>query len=111
MTGLGRTLWERFFAWTYDRALRRAEESGLRRMRAELLSAARGRTLEVGAGTGLNLPHYPAAVTDLALVEPSRPMAARLRRKVSEGSLTARIVEAGGEQLPFAERAFDTVVV
>ena len=80
-------------------------------MRAELLSAARGRTLEVGAGTGLNLPHYPAAVTDLALVEPSRPMAAKLRRKVSAGSVTARIVEAGGEQLPFAERVFDTVVV
>src|SRR4029453_9582115 len=42
-----------------------------------------GRVLEIGAGTGLNLPHYPASVTELVLTEPDAGMVARLRRRVA----------------------------
>ena len=56
----------RIFAAIYDRLLAGSEKAGLREMRAELLGAARGRVLELGAGTGLNLAHYPDRVDELA---------------------------------------------
>ena len=52
-------------AAVYDRMLAANEEAGLREIRAELLRSASGRTLEIGAGTGLNLAHYPEAVSEL----------------------------------------------
>jgi len=104
-------LYGRLYALLYDRLIRAAEAAGLRRMRAELLGEAAGRTVEIGAGTGLNLEHYPPAVTELVLVEPSRQMAAKLRRRVAAGARRAEVVESGGEALPLADGAADTVVV
>jgi len=104
-------LYGRLYAWLYDRVIRRAEAAGLRQMRADLLGEAEGRTVEIGAGTGLNLEHYPPAVTELMLVEPSRYMAAKLRRRVATGTRRARVVECGGEALPLADGAADTVVI
>ena len=52
----------RIFAAIYDRLLAGTEKGGLREMPADLIREARGRTLELGAGTGHNLDHYPAAV-------------------------------------------------
>ena len=51
--------WGRMFSALYDRAFEATEEAGLREMRRELLAGARGRVLELGAGTGLNLDLYP----------------------------------------------------
>jgi hypothetical protein len=51
------------FAWLYERALLRAEAAGLRAIRRELFAGARGRILEIGAGTGLNLGHYAGAMS------------------------------------------------
>ena len=99
------------FAWTYDGNMRRAEEAGLRTLRRNLLRAAIGRTLEIGAGTGLNLDHYTREVTELSLAEPSLPMLRRLERRVAAAERKATIVQCGGEQLPFATGCFDTVVV
>jgi hypothetical protein len=53
----------------YDRVLGRSEDAGLAAYRGQLLAGARGRVLEVGAGTGLNLNHYPPQV-ELTLTEP-----------------------------------------
>ena len=98
----------RLFAAIYDRMLADTEEAGLRERRRRLLQNARGRVLEIGAGTGLNLPHYGEGVTQLVLTEPSPYMAQRLRRSV--GDRDARVVEAGAEALPFDDAAFDCVV-
>ena len=100
------------FAALYDRLLAANEQPGLREMRAELLRSARGRTLEIGAGTGLNLRHYPAAVTDLVLSEPDPHMAKRLRETVNAAAPvdSVQVVEAGAEELPYASTSFDTVV-
>lgn len=101
----------RFFAAIYDRLMAATEEAGLSEMRAELLSAAQGRTLELGAGTGLNLDHYPAAVTELVLTEPDPHMARRLRDRASgETGRRVEVVDAGAERLPFEDSSFDTVV-
>lgn len=103
----------RFFAAIYDRMLATTEKAGLRGMREELLSSASGRTLELGAGTGLNLAHYPPAVSDLVLTEPDPYMARRLRARLERdprGVGSTEVVECGAESLPFEDRGFDTVV-
>jgi len=102
--------WGRLFAAAYDRGLKATEEAGLGQMRAELLAAAGGRTLELGAGTGINLDLYPAAVEELVLVEPDPHMAKRMRERLSRSSREATIVEAPAERLPFESASFDTVV-
>ncbi len=96
----------RVFAAMYDRMMVASEEAGLREMRRALVGQASGRVLEIGAGTGLNAPHYPDRVTDLVFAEPERPMASRLRARVARGN----VVEAPCEGLPFPDDSFDTVV-
>jgi SAM-dependent methyltransferase len=102
--------WGRLFAAMYERMAAASEEAGLRDRRAELVAEASGRTLELGAGTGLNLDHYPDAVTKLVLTEPFEPMARRLRERAAKARLDVEVVEAPAESLPFADGSFDTVV-
>jgi len=99
--------YSRVFACGYDALTRASERAGMRDMRAELVAGASGRTLEVGAGTGHNLRHYPTAVTELVLTEPSAFMAAKLRAKLER---EATVIEAPAERLPFPDDDFDTVV-
>jgi ubiquinone/menaquinone biosynthesis C-methylase UbiE len=99
------------YAALYDRFNAPAERAGLRQQRHDLLTAATGATIEIGAGTGLNLPHYPAAVSRLVLIEPDPQMRARLRRRVSRLASAAEILDATGDQLPFPDASFDTAVV
>src|SRR4051794_41761412 len=77
-----------FTAASYDAFLWRAERRGMRARRASVLADANGRTLEIGAGTGLNLRHYPDAVGELVLTEPVDAMSARLHRR-AEGDQPA----------------------
>lgn len=103
--------WGRLFACGYDRAMARSEAAGLRDLRRLLIAGASGRTLELGAGTGLNFDHYPEAVTELTLTEPFEPMARRLRERVAGAGRPVVVVEAPAEALPFDDGSFDTVVV
>jgi ubiquinone/menaquinone biosynthesis C-methylase UbiE len=103
--------WGRGFSALYDRAFQASEEAGLREMRRELLSEARGRVLELGAGTGLNLDLYPDSVQDLILIEPDPHMTKQLRKKLAQSKRQAEVVEAPAEELPFDDDTFDTVVV
>lgn len=129
--------WGRLFASLYDRGLRASEESGLGEMRRALLARARGRVVEIGAGTGVNLDRYGADVEDLTLVEPDPHMGGKLREHLAgrgsdgigptapaagasgpttaasaagPGSPPARLVAAPAEALPFPDDTFDTAV-
>jgi SAM-dependent methyltransferase len=102
--------WARVFAAVYDPFLWIGERAGMRRHRHDLLTQARGRTLEIGSGTGLNLPHYPDDLDDLVLAEPDPSMRKRLQAAVHRGEHNARVVDAPAEQLPFADASIDTVV-
>ena len=104
--------WGRAFAAMYDRGLKATEENGLGAMRAELLAEARGRVVEIGAGTGVNLDLYGPAVEDLTLIEPDPHMGARLRQRLEDrdGTVPARLVAAPAEAMPFGEDSFDTAV-
>ena len=99
------------FAALYDRMMASTERAGLADRRAGLLAQARGETLELGAGTGLNLRHYPPAVTALVLAEPDAAMARRLRKRAAAAACAVEVVEAPAERLPFPDARFDTAVV
>ncbi|HET9677660.1 MAG TPA: class I SAM-dependent methyltransferase [Solirubrobacterales bacterium] len=103
--------WGRLFSALYDSGLKASEDAGLREMRHELLAQAQGRVLELGAGTGLNLEHYPEAIESLTLVEPDPHMTKRLREKLAQSNRAAEVVEAPAEELPFPDDSFDTAAV
>jgi SAM-dependent methyltransferase len=100
----------RMTAALYEPFLWLAERRGMAARRRELLSEARGTVLEIGAGTGLNLPHYPPGLEELVLVEPGEPMADRIDLSRAPDGVPSRVVRAPAEDLPFAEGSFDTVV-
>ena len=106
----GSAAWARAFAVLYDPFVWVGERLGMRARRRELLSRVHGRTLEIGTGTGLNLPHYPDDVSELILAEPDAAMRARLEKRLSGSGVQARLIDAPAERLPFADASIDTVV-
>ncbi len=107
---LHRATFGRLFAAGYDAGMARSEDAGLRARRQALLAHARGATLELGAGTGANLDHYPAAVGELLLAEPGPHMRARLLRRLDRRERGVRVVAAPAEALPVPDASVDTVV-
>jgi ubiquinone/menaquinone biosynthesis C-methylase UbiE len=103
-------LWLRIFAFVYDPFLWLGEIAGLRRRRSALLSNARGRVVEIGAGTGLNAAHYPDGIAELVLTEPDAAMRQRLQRRLQRQGRRARICDAPAGRLPLADASVDTVV-
>lgn len=102
--------WGRGFAAIYDRGLRATEEAGLRDMRRETLAEASGRTLDIGAGTGVNVELFPSGVSELVLAEPDPHMLKRLRSKLAGPGEGAAAIQAPAEELPIADSSVDTVV-
>lgn len=91
--------------------MRGVETACLARWRAELLHDLSGDVLEVGAGTGANLPYYPRTITRLVLSEPDRHMRARLAKKRAASAFPhAEISDASLDQLPMPDASFDSVV-
>jgi ubiquinone/menaquinone biosynthesis C-methylase UbiE len=101
----------RCYAYLFDFNNAPAERAGLAKRRHDLLAMAAGSTIEIGAGTGLNLRHFPPAVTRLVLVEPGRDMRHWLGRRVAKTRASAEVVDAVADRLPFADATFDTAVV
>src|SRR5829696_6096561 len=97
-------------AFLYGPILWWGERAGNADRRRRLVAAARGRVLEVGAGTGLSLPHYPDGLDRVVLTEPERNMARRLERRLAKLGRTAEVIRAPADALPFDDDAFDTVV-
>ena len=91
--------------WLYDPAVALLERLGLGRWRRWLAAGARGRTLDLGCGTGRNLPLLPDSTVAVG-VDPCSQSLARARRR----SPRALLVRARAEALPFKGGAFDTVV-
>ena len=68
-----------------------------------------GDVLEIGGGTGANLPYYPESA-NITFIEPDTHMVRKLRRNIVRHKRSAAIVQQGGESLPFTDASFDTVV-
>jgi len=103
-------VWGRIFAAGYDRFMAGSEKAGLRDRRQKLLEPVRGRVLEIGGGTGANLPFYGPEVEELVITEPEEPMARRLRHNLADGARPAQVVDAPAEKLPFDDASFDFAV-
>lgn len=78
--------------------------------RANLLASARGAVLEIGVGTGLNLPHYPAAVTAITAAAPAPALDAKAARRARERGIAVDLMNARAESLPVPDGSFDTAV-
>lgn len=105
------SLWGNVFATFYDRVMSASEHHGLGEHREHLLAGARGRVLEIGAGTGVNLAHYPQTGIDaLVLTEPEAPMARRLEDHAAGAHRDSQVLRASADALPFGDASFDTVV-
>ena len=79
-------------------------------MRRMLVDQASGRALEIGGGTGLNLPHYGPQVNSLTITEPDPSMLKRLERRVKADRPATTVLRAPAEDLPFEDGTFDMVV-
>jgi ubiquinone/menaquinone biosynthesis C-methylase UbiE len=93
----------------YDAVLAPFEWLGLRRLRRAVVAAAEGRVLEIGAGTGRNLPLYRRAEILIA-TDPDAAMLARARRCAAQACCPVLLVVADAQALPFRDAAFDTAV-
>ena len=100
----------RFIALTYDRQLAKIEQAGLGELRQTLLADASGRVLEVGGGTGANLPFYGPHVESLTITEPEPSTFRRLEPRVREQSPDTKVLRAPAEDLPFEDNTFDVAV-
>jgi ubiquinone/menaquinone biosynthesis C-methylase UbiE len=106
------SLTERVFAAGYDRFLASTERAGLAQRRRELLGELTGDVVEIGAGTGANLEAYGPGVDHVTLLEPSAPMARRLREHLAtcDHTFDAEVLSAPGEALPVADSSADALV-
>jgi ubiquinone/menaquinone biosynthesis C-methylase UbiE len=78
--------------------------------RRRVTSAAEGRVLEIGIGSGLNLPLYPAAVREIVGLEPSAKLAEMTRHAARDSSMPVSLIEGSAEAIPLDSAGFDTVV-
>src|SRR5215472_10545392 len=95
------------FARYFDRCGARLEERGGRELRAELLAGLAGRVLEVGAGTGLNFPHYPPQVREVVAVEPEPYLRRRAAQEAAAAPVPVRVTDGTAAELPATDAEFD----
>jgi len=81
-----------------------------RRLRTDLLQAARGEVLEIGFGTGLNLAHYPSRISRLSTIDPAVILPRKVQDRIAAASFPVETVHTTAEHLPYPDRRFDTVV-
>lgn len=96
----------------YDRGMWLLENYGLKRLRRLLLQAVHGEVLEIGVGTGANLPFYDGRAVRITAVDvnPARLVGTITRAQAVNGRHPIYIGAADAQQLPFPDNQFDTVV-
>jgi len=97
----------KIFPWV----LEVTEPKEMAEQRHLLLREVRGKILEIGIGTGINIPYYPDDIKALVTVEPSDAMRHRAELRANTWGRSIEWHQGRGEQLPFEEGRFDTVVV
>lgn len=102
------TLYER---WVLPRLIDLVmKHQEMTRHRRDLLPAARGRVLEIGIGSGLNLPFYGSEVESLAGVDPSEELLALARGRLQDAPFAVDLQTRSAETLPFDDKRFDSAV-
>ena len=83
---------------------------GFQEQRREALRPLHGDVLEIGFGTGLNLVHYPKAVTGVVALDPARLLPRKVARRIAAAPMPVELVYGSAEQLSFGNRRFDCVL-
>ena len=86
------------------------DTKGTREERSRTLEGVNGTVLEVGFGSGLNLPYYPNTVTKVVGVDPSQTSAHLARKRIARSSFPVEFVGLSAEKLPVADASFDSIV-
>lgn len=94
----------------YDLMLAASERAYLAAQRARLLAPVRGTVLEIGAGTGHNFRHYPAAVSEVVAIEPDPFMRRRAQARAGSAPVPVRLAAAAAEALPVPDASVDAIV-
>jgi ubiquinone/menaquinone biosynthesis C-methylase UbiE len=81
-----------------------------REWRTQTLTGAKGEVLEIGFGSGLNLPHYPPEVTRITTADPNPGMGKLAQKRIKASPIPVEHHVISGEKLPFEDNSFDTVV-
>jgi ubiquinone/menaquinone biosynthesis C-methylase UbiE len=95
----------------YDTVLAPSEWMGVRDQRRRLMEGLSGRVVEIGAGTGLNVPLYPPSASEVHAVEPNQHMLEKLRSKAIRSTTPLFLYRADAHHLPFCDGAFDAAIV
>ena len=98
---------ERILPWLIDLAMR---QSRLAPYRSRIVRAATGRVLEIGIGSGLNLPFYSEGITQVLGLDPSRKLLEMTRDAGRRSSAPLEVIEGSAENIPLDDRSIDTVV-
>ncbi len=105
------SLSSRLLAPVYDRLLRPSEQACLADWRTELLANLTGTVVDIGAGTGANIPHYPATVSRVIAAEPDPHMRRKLIARIDAAAVCpVDLSDASAEDLPMPDGSIDAVV-
>ncbi|MGY1706195.1 class I SAM-dependent methyltransferase [Geodermatophilus sp. SYSU D00697] len=99
------------FARVYAWLAPAMERAGADELRDRLLEGISGRVVEVGAGTGANLPHCPPAVNGVLAVEPEAHLRARAEEAARHARVPVTVVDGVADRLPAPDGSFDAAVV
>ena len=98
------------FSRLYVRLAAGTEAAGAAEHRDRLLAGAAGRVIELGAGHGLNFPHYPASVKEVLAVEPEPYLRERAEEAAAEAPVPVTAVDGVADRLPAEDESFDVAV-
>jgi ubiquinone/menaquinone biosynthesis C-methylase UbiE len=98
------------FARLYAKASPRGEDRGQAEHRRKLLAGLSGRVVEVGAGNGLNFPHYPSEVSEVVAVEPEPYLCDCAREAATEAPVAVEVIAGIADDLPADDASFDAGV-
>jgi ubiquinone/menaquinone biosynthesis C-methylase UbiE len=98
------------FARMYLRNASNAEERGATDHRRRLLEGLNGAVVEVGAGHGLNFPHYPPEVTEVTAVEPEPTLRSAAEKAAERASIPVWVVGGVADDLPLDDGSTDAAV-
>jgi ubiquinone/menaquinone biosynthesis C-methylase UbiE len=98
------------FAWVFGRASVVLDRAGGQEHRRRLVAGLSGRVVEVGAGSGRNLVHYPPGVREVVAVEPEHRLREAAARAARTSPVPVTVVDGVAGALPVADAAFDAVV-
>jgi ubiquinone/menaquinone biosynthesis C-methylase UbiE len=98
------------FARMYQRSSRTAERRGATEHRRRLLHGLSGTVLELGAGHGLNFPHYPRDVTEVIAVEPEPTLRAEATKAASGMSVPIRVLAGVADHVPIEDDSVDAAI-